>query len=400
MGRLIIFLIILIASVWIGIEIVRHPGYLLMTYDPWMVQMPIWFALICLILAFVLFYFLINSIDQIHFLWFRLKNWLRFRREHQSYSKTQHGLSLLIEGEWKKAEKLLLAGLNQSYEPLINYLGAAKAAHEQRAYERRDSYIQKAYEVAPKADLSIGLLKAELELSQDQLEHAVATLNHLKQTSPRHPRVLKLLERAYIRLGDWKNLLNLLPQLRKVKVVPDEEFGNFEQHLFTELLQTDGAKTLDDLHHIWDQMPRSVRKNPEVVKAYVKQLLPFTSAEKEIEELIRKTLKYHWQPELVKIYSNLHFTNYNKALAVLGAWMKQYGQRPELLLALGKICVRIQLWGKAKTYFEECLSLGPNPEAAFEHGKLLEHLDQADNAREIYRDALAQQVSEMINTPC
>src|SRR3990167_2504880 len=108
MLRLIIWLIILVASVWFGLAILRHPGYLFLVYQPWMVQMPLWFALISLILIFGLFYLLISSIDRLQFLLFRIQNWFRFRREHKLYSKTQHGLALLIEGQWRKAEKLLL----------------------------------------------------------------------------------------------------------------------------------------------------------------------------------------------------------------------------------------------------------------------------------------------------
>ena len=44
MRGLIIFLVLLVASVWLGMEVGRHPGYLLVVYQPWMVQMPIWFA--------------------------------------------------------------------------------------------------------------------------------------------------------------------------------------------------------------------------------------------------------------------------------------------------------------------------------------------------------------------
>ena len=58
---------------------------------------------------------------------------------------------MLIEGRWKKAEKFLLKGMNKSIEQLMNYIGAARAAHELGAYDRRDHYIQKAYEVAPDA---------------------------------------------------------------------------------------------------------------------------------------------------------------------------------------------------------------------------------------------------------
>lgn len=389
MLRLIIFLLILIASVWAGIEVVRHPGYLLLVYQPWIVQMPLWFALVSFIIFFVLFYLLIDSIDRIYFMWYRLKNWMRFRREHKFYSKSQQGLTLLIEGRWKKAEQLLLAGANQTQEPLINYLGAAKAAQEQKIFDQRDKYIQKAYEIAPNEDLAIGLTQAELELAQDQLEQAAATLNHLRQISPRHPRVLKLLERVYVRLGDWKNLQVLLPALRKAKLLTAEQYDQFEKNIYCELLRTSNAKSLDTLQNMWNEMPRAMRKNPDVAHAYVQQLARFSDV-KNMEAIIRKTLKSHWQPDLVNIYGTLTFNNLDRQLIVVGGWLKMYGQKPEILLLLGKLCVRVQLWGKAKDYFEKCLSLGPNAEASLQYGKLLEQLGETSEALEKYRDGLAQ----------
>lgn len=399
MGRLIIFLLFLVASVWAGVEVVRHPGYLLVAYQPWMVQMPLWFAILSLIVCFGLFYFLIDSIDRLGFLWFRLKNWLHIRREHKSYSKTQQGLSALIEGRWKKAERLLLAGVNQSFEPLINYLAAAKAAHEQSAFDRRDRYIQQAYQVAPNANLAIGLTQAELEIKQDKLEQATATLTHLRQDSPRHPRVLKLLEKAYVRSADWEHLKLLLPSMRKAKMLTSKEYELFEKNIYCEILRTSSGKRLSDVRLIWNQMPRYLRNNPDVVYAYVTQLfyhvaVTGTETTKEIEELIRKILKTSWHPELAQLYGKLSFANssLNRQLVIVGAWLKLYGPHPELLLILGKLCVRVQLWGKAKDYFEKCLAQGPNAEASLEYGKLLEQLNEPAEAMQKYRDGLAELV--------
>lgn len=387
MLRLIIVLIFLVASVWLGLAIIQHPGYLLVAYQPWMLQMPLWFAVLALLVFLSIFYIFVISIDRIQFWWFRIKNWLRIRREHKSYSKTQHGLALLIEGRWVKAEKLLLAGVNQSVEPLMNYLGAAKAAQEQGAYDRRDHYIQKAYQAAPDAQLAIGLTQADLELRHDQLEQAAATLNQLRQKSPRHPRVLTLLERVYARLGEWKALYALLPSMRKAKMLNAEQMAQFEKNINIEMLNTSAYASFAEIQKMWNDMPRATRKNPDVVCAYVKQLVRFNE-NILAEELIRKTLKLNWQAELVAIYSKLPLNHSNRQLVIVGAWLKAYGPQPELLLLLGQLCVRLQLWGKAKDYFEKCLALGPNPAAALAYGQLLEQLGESEEAMTVYRDGL------------
>ena len=388
MWRLLIVLVFLVASVLLGLEVIRHPGYVLIMYQPWMVQMPLWFALLCALILIGLLYIVITSVDRVQFLLFRIKNWLRFRREHKAYSKTQHGMALLTEGRWKKAEKWLLAGVNDSLDPLINYLGAAKAAQEQGVIDRRDEYIQKAHLAAPYAELAIALTQAELQIQQNQLEQAAATLNHLRQLSPRHPRVLKLLEKVYVHLGDWKNLQTMLPAMRKAKILTREQAEQFDKNIYCELLREAKNKSPMEWSELWNSMPRAARNNSDVVCEYVKLLSQRPDNHAVTEELIRKTLKHAWQPDLVRIYCSLPFSNLQRQLVIAGAWLKMYGQQPELLLLLGKLCEQSQLWGKAKDYYEKCLALGPNAEASLAYGLLLENLDEPEEAMRKYRDGL------------
>jgi len=109
---------------------------------------------------------------------------------------------------------------------------------------------------------------------------------------------------------------------------------------------------------------------------------------REIEALIRKTLRHDYHPELVKMYGQLSFADINHQLVVTAAWIKLYGPQPELLLLSGKLCVRQKLWGKAREYFSRCLAQGPNAEASLEYGRLLESLGEMDGARKVYQDGL------------
>lgn len=389
MWRLITFLIVLVIAVWFGLAVVNHPGYLLIVSQPWMMQMPLWFACLGAFVFLSLFYLIIDSVDRVGFWWFRIKNWLYIRREQQSYSKTQQGLVLLIEGRWKKAERILLAGVNQSPEPLINYLGAARAAQENQAFDRRDAYIKKAQQIAPNANLAIGLTQAELEIERHQYEHAIGTLTHLQQLAPKHPRVLKLLEIVYVRLADWQNLEKLLPYFRKAKLISREEGQAFEKNLYCEMLRSSQQRNPEELRKIWDSIPRVLKKQADVISAYVQQLTRFSET-KEIEELIRTAMKQDYRPELVQIYGDFSFNNVNRQLVIVGAWLKMYGPQQALLVLLGKLCVKAQLWGKAKDYFQKCLAIGPHAEASLEYGKLLESLGETEAAMQAYRDGLGR----------
>lgn len=388
MSRLFTLLIILVLSVWFGLTVFKHPAFVFISYQPWLIQMPFWFAVLALLLIFGLVYVLLNSIERFQFWMYRIKNWLQFRREHKSYSKTQHGLALLVENRWAKAERLLLAGVKQSIDPLMNYLGAARAAQEQRAYDRRDDYLKTAYRIAPDADMAIGLTKAELDIEQGKYDEALVLLTQLRDKSSRHPRVLKLLERVYVHKGEWQQLLGLIKPLRKAKVLNQEQAEHFEKNVYCEMFHAASHLTNEELQKAWGQVPRNMRRNPDVVLAYSKQLLRFNNAS-VVEELARKALKTSWSAPLVKLYGALPFDNLNQQLVIVGTWLKTYGPQPELLLTLGKICARIKLWGKAKDYYEKCLALGPNPEASLAYARLLEEIGHEPEAVEKYREGLS-----------
>jgi HemY protein len=390
MWRFIWLLIILIASVWLGLQIAKDPGLAFFSYKQWSVEMPLWFATVIFIATLFILYFLITFFDNVSRLVYRFKSWLHWRRKHNAYSKTNRGLMELIEGRFKNAEHDLLEGLSQSDATLVNYLALAKAAHEQAAYDRRDTYLRKAHAAAPDADVVIGLTSAQLQMSQGQLEQALATLKHLKSLAPKHVLVLKLLERVYVHLGDWHALLALLPKLYKAGVVNREQLTMLEKKVYEEILKSFNSREagLSDLHDLWETVPRKLQKEPGVIYCYAKQLLNYPDDGHEIEYLIYKVLKKTWDMPLAKLYGIVKTTDPKKQLSHAETLLKQYPNEAVLLLSLGRICVRSQLWGKARSYFQESLNLEAHADTFAEYGKLLEHLGDSTAAMESYRDGL------------
>lgn len=389
MWRFIVFLIILFFSVWLGLQIAKDPGLAFFSYQKWSVEMPLWFAALSLILLLFVFYIILRFFSGMDSAFYRFKNWLRMRRIHQSYNNTNRGLIELVEGDWKNAEHYLLSGIRESDAKLINYLGLAKAAHEQEAYEKRDNYLRKAHAAAPDADVAVGLTQAQMQFKQGQFESALATLIHLKSVAPNHPLVLKLLERVYVHMGDWQNLLKLLPNLHKANILNREQFTLFEKKIYEELLkqQTYSPEGRASLQMLWKSIPGKLQKDPDVIYYYVKQLMQYPDTNAEVEALIHKTLKKTWSSSLAYLYGNLKY-DAKKQLSHAEVLLKQYPQQPILLLTLGKLCTRCQLWGKARHYFEDSLNLDPQPETFSEYGKLLEQLDDSNAAMESYRDGL------------
>jgi len=394
-------LVVLFVSVWLGIKISEDPGYALFGYKQWSVEMPLWVAFLSLVLLISLFYFFLRFFDRIETFWLRLKNWLRLRGKFKSYGKTNRGLVELLEGDWKSAEYYLIEGANRSDVPFVNYLAAALAAHEQGRYDKRDLFLQKAQNIMPKAEVAIGLMQAQLQLSQGQLDPALITLKRLHYVAPKHRLVLKLLEKLYIRLTDWDELQKLLPSLRRAKLITYDQQENFESHIYQELLidKAKKAQNAEELREIWKKASRRVQKNTGLILCYAQKLLSFPQTGNEVEFLLSTLLKKNWNEQAVYLYGLAHSDNAKHQLAMAETWLKQYGYHAVLFLTLARLCMRCQLWGKARSYFEQSLKADARPEAYLGYGQLLEQLGEINIAHENYRLGLTALIPEQALVP-
>jgi HemY protein len=396
MKRLISLLLLLAISTWLGLQIAKDPGYALFSYRLWTVEMPLWSVLIILIVTFTLFYALLRLISHTGAIGRRLRAWRIQRRHRRSIDLTSRGLIELAEGRWGEGEGKLLRAAKNSETPLINYLSAARAAQEQGAYERRDEYLRLAHDSTPDAEIAIGIVQAELQIQRQQFEQALATLTHIREIVPHHAVILKLLKDLYFQLRDWKNLAQLLPPLRKYKAIPALECDELEQRVYEALIKEVAPyANLDSMHIYWESIPRPLQRMPRLLNQYVPYLIAQgsqqgsqQSAHTEAENLIRECMKKNWDLELIRWYGLTMGEDASKQLQLAEQWLKQHNNDATLLLTLGRLCIRNQLWGKARSYLESSIAINPQPETYRELGMLLEQLGDSVAAAECYQKGL------------
>ncbi|HKX54139.1 MAG TPA: heme biosynthesis protein HemY, partial [Nitrosospira sp.] len=77
------------------------------------------------------------------------------------------------------------------------------------------------------------------------------------------------------------------------------------------------------------------------------------------------------------------------------AWLEGHSNDASLLLALGKLCVNAELWGKAQSYLEASLSVKSGYAAHLALGQLNEKLEQPELARNHYGKGLELAVRQL-----
>lgn len=388
MKQLAAFFLILLAAVLVGLLAYQDPGYVLIGRGHTTIEMSLSLFTTLAILGFVLLYLAIRFVLRTWHMPETLRHWRQQRRDRKAREALRKGLIELSEGHWKPAERALLRYVRYSHTPLLNYLSAARAAQKQNAHERRDHYLAMAIQSMPDADVAVELTQAELQLAHGQLEQSLATLEHLRSMTPHHTHVLLLLSQLYQQLQSWGDLKELLPLLRKYKVLDQPALQDLTLLTYRKLLEVTARQhNADKLQAFWQEVPKDCRQDPALLGAYVENLIALEQHD-AAEKLLREALRHHWQAEWVEQYGRVRSSLPERQLATAEGWLKGHENNAQLLLTLGRICLHNQLWGKARAYLEASIGNAPRADTYRELGLLLEQLEEKDAAAECYRNGL------------
>jgi len=306
-------------------------------------------------------------------------------RAGRAGQKLTRGMIEVAEGNFARGEKLLARAAATSDTPLFNYLQAARAAHLQGQDKRRDEWLKLAYEESPEAANAVLLTQAELQLDRKQYEQALATLRRIEENSGNHSYALALLGRLYYRLGDWSQLDQLLPRLQKHARIKQDTMDKWTIRVHRENLAT--AEDGDAVVEAWNRVPKRLQKHLDLLDAYYSALIR-TGWNEKAEKDLAAAIKAEWRGPLVRLFGLVEGPDPTRQLKRAESWLDSQGEDPDLLLAAARLCLRNELWGKARSYLESVIAIRPTPEAYHEYGRLLNQLGEADAAADAFRDGL------------
>lgn len=369
-----------------------QPGFVLLQYGDWSLETSlIVFVAIFLLLLFA-GYFVLRTTMILKHTPARLANWQHQQRHKRASQALTKGLITLEEGRWSEAENLLIRHAGNSETPLLHYLAAARAAQKQSAPARRDKYLKLAHETTEGADIAVGVVQAELQLSAGQKEQALATLQHLRQVAPKHPYVLQLLQQLYQDTDQWQAVQSVLPDLRKRHVLDNSAIKELSAEaavgqLHHALLREDWQR----MSQIWEQTAAKVRHSEALLVPYVKGLIA-QGEHSQAVSLIEQFLRKDWSDQLIYQYGLIPGASLLKRLSFAEKLLKQHEENPWLLLTLGRLAAACKLWAKAEAYLRTSIEHGPRGETFQVLAQALTAQDKRDVAANVYRQGLEWQL--------
>lgn len=369
-----------------------NDGYALIVLAPWRVEVSLNFLVLALVLLFVLFHLLLRTLSLTLGMPRRVQEYRQRRQREKSGQVFQDAVRLLFEGRFGQALKQAGDAYEAGRAPGLAALIAARAAQRLGDAERQQAWLLRAKQQDVRNEAAALMLEAEMLNEERRFADALAALARLQGKLGRHIAALRLELRARQGLGDWEGVLKLLRQLAKRDALPVEVVQTLTSKAHRASIEQRAADR-DALVAYLRALPAD-ECVPDVALA-ASHALAAQGADAEVQKLIEGVLDKGgdeiWRCSLITIYGALAGADSLSRIARAEQWLQQRPNDACLLLALGRMCVRQRLWGKAQSYLEASLSIEETQAAHLALARLSDQLDRPEEANRHYRAAVGQE---------
>ena len=380
-----LFWVIALFAVAVGLVVAAryNDGYVLVVLPPYRVEIALNLLLVLLAGGFVVLYSVSRLVSGAVMVPSRVRQYRLARRRDKAQSSLLAALEAYFEGRYAKAEQSALQSIALGESTRLAAIVAARAAHELRAYDRRDAHLAHVALDAPEEDPLRVITEAELLLEQRRPQEALELLKTLPR---KHTAALRLELKAQQQTRQWEQVAALVPELERRGVFDAEQAGKLRTHAVAESLRRKGfdGYALDEA---WKKLS-DAQKRETPVAASAAQCYIALGRGADAQSIIEQSLEAGWDSELVALYPETAGRDPVRQIERAESWLAQQPKDAALLLTLGRLCARQALWGKAQSYLEASLSVDPTYDAHLELARLHEKLGNAEGARRHYRESL------------
>jgi HemY protein len=364
-------------------------GYVQIVLPPHRIELSLVLALVILTAAFALAYVTMRMVSAMVGMPRQVKAYRDARRRRKAHEAITEALHEFFSGRYARAEKAAKTAMTLGEQPGLSAMLAARAAHELRAFERRDAYLAQGAACLPADDIMKAVTEADLLLKERRAADALAVLRTQPQ---KHTASLRLELRALQLVKDWEKSLAVIDQLERRSVFDGEQAARLRRHALAEHLKrraTDAAA----LDEAWRKVPDAQRRDTVVARAAAVGFVSLNTAAAgaRAAEIIERSLEQTWDSELAALYGACaEGAGADPVPQIERAerWLAAHAQDASLLLALGQLCARQGLWGKAQNYVDASIAIEATYPAHLAAAHLHGKRGNADNAQRHINAAL------------
>ncbi len=387
------FLLLAAAAVGVALALRLTNGYALFVSPPYRVEIALNLFLLLVVLGFVAFYAGLRVVQRA----LDLPRGVRALRRRQQLERVRVGqdaaVIALLEGRYGRARRLAEDVLEVPQSSGIAALIAARAAIDTHDFAVAEALLSRMDVQARSLAVPRLMLQAEIRLQAGQPVEALSILEALRKEAGLHTAALRLELRALQAAGRHAEIPSRVDQLVKRKVYSPAEADALRATAHAAALES----LRDDsgaLRTYWKRLTDAEQRSPRVALAAAQSFVALGN-DREAADILARALERSWSSDLVVAFAECRPPDAMRQLEVAERWLPEHNQDPKLLFALGLLCQRQQLWGKAQTYLEASLALDDAYATRVALGELFVRIGRSADANEHLATALNLALGEL-----
>jgi HemY protein len=390
---LVAFILIAAAAVTLALVFRLNTGYVLFVAPPYRVEVSQNAFTLIVIATFLALYALIRAAVRLARLPAEVREGRRRRQFERFRSKQDAAVVALLEGRHGKARQFAQEALAIPQSSPVAALVGARAALETRDWAAARAMLDRPDARATNLAVPRLMLEAELALERGQPAEALSRLAELRREAGLHTAAQRLELRALTAAGRPAEIPALVDQLVKRKVYDARQGELLRASAHAEAL-AGFAHDAAGLRAYWARVPESDRLQSKVARAAARSFMQM-GGDREAADILARSLERHWDSGLLPLYAECRAPDATRQLETAERWLVAHNDDATLLYALGRLCERQQLWGKAQTYLEASLALDNHWRAHVALGEMLSRLGRHDEANAHLAAALKLALAEL-----
>ncbi len=295
--------------------------------------------------------------------------------ERRARSELDAALRAYFENRWSRAERHAARAIDNPSTGVLAQIVAARAAQAQRQYGRAEAYLDRQTSASGDERWMGELARAELLVQRKRSAEALPLLRRLRKRAPTHSGALRLETQAQLNAGQWREVLRLADQAARHGALDPASLAQYRETATIGVLNESGADSAA-IERLWRDTTADLKTRPPLVMAAARALARADALETALTWL-GDALANQWSSELAVLYLELGDDgDAAQSLQRGEAWLRQHPTDAALLSALGILCRRRSLWGKARNYLEAAVAIAPTAHAHLNLAELLETLGE------------------------
>ncbi len=375
--------VLAVMAVAIALLARQSDGYVVIVASPWHVELSLNLLLVLVFAGYFAFHLLARLVETLVAIPERVRAYRAERTRTRTRRALNDALLAFFQGRFASAEKSASVALEGDESRTVAAIIAARSAHELGRFTQREAFLEQARGSAPEVDQARLTTLADLLLSQGRHEEALAVLKDLSGRDARNLRLLRMRLTAETALRRWDEVLATTASLSKLGGLSEQEASASRRAAHLGNLSRRAQDTAA-LAAYWKQIPSELRLESTLAATAARHHLALGGAA-EARAIVEASLEAAWDAGLVALYAECAGDSALPLIERAEKWLRAHARDPALLLALGKLCMRQELWGKAQSYIEASLALEPTQEGHMTLATLMEKLGKSQEAGRHFR---------------